>query len=188
MEYKTENMRLRYLILNIALVLGSNHIFSQDIVMASKTTGAENTSVISTGIEKIEFSVLSLNDRLKEITPELAGSHLFGNDVAKQEYLFNNTYTYKVQVSPGNPTLKTMTQKPTIYTAVRKIEKQLKKDLRGKKIDAETASLKYSKVLEIAICVFNLDTVQLEEKIKGATDGSDLLNIFTEEIRLNYIN
>jgi hypothetical protein len=182
-------MKLKYIpFIYLLFFLSFNILTAQDLVFASKVSGNElSVRKVSESLI-MEYSVTTQSDRLKEITPDLAGSCFFGDEVAKQEYLFESTYTYKVPVSPGNPALKTIVQKPILYSSVRKIEKQIRKDLRGKKIDIKTATVKYSRVLEIAICIFNQDTEKLEQRIKDTSNNNQLLELFTEEIRLKYIN
>jgi hypothetical protein len=181
-------MKNKYILFITASLINLFTLMGQDLVLASNKTTGENETKLASGSVKIDYYVPSIGDQLKAISPELAGNHTFGVNIARQLYLLESTYTYKVPVSPGNPTLKTIIQKPVIYSAVYKIEKQLRKDVKSKKIDINTASLELGKVLETAICIFNQETKTLEDKIYNVKDNSELIEIFTNEIRLHFLN
>jgi hypothetical protein len=140
--------------------------------------------VMPTSKPLMEYRVLSYKEMLERITPEMAGNHFLGADIARQYYLFNDLYTYEVPVSPGNPANKTMVEKPSIYSAVRKIEKQIRKDLKSKKIDKDSAQAKFRDVLDVAISTYYSDTNLLEDAIQNAGSSNELTEIFTEGVIL----
>jgi len=175
-------------LLLIIFLIGNLSIYCQDLADASKASGLKTNSLYNLTKANFEYNVVSYSGQIHEISVDMAGNHVFGEEAAKKVYLVDDMYTYEVPVSPGNPTTKRMIQKPVIYSAVKKIEKQLKKDVRVNKTDFNTASMKFNKVLEVAICIFNADTQYLEEKIKKISTTNELISIFTDEIQLNFLN
>lgn len=181
-------MKMVKLLLIIFLIGNLSIIYCQDLADASKASGLKTNSFYNIKKANFEYNVISYHEQIHEISVDMAGNHVFGEEAARKIYLFDDLYTYEVPVSPGNPTTKRMIQKPVIYSAVKKIEKQLKKDVRVNKTDFNTASMKFNKVLEVAICIFNADTQYLEKKIKKISTTNELIGIFTDEIQLNFLN
>lgn len=163
--------------------------FSQEYV-ASTTSNLKSMEINSspTFEKKYEYPVLSYRDEMNAITADVAGKHFLGSEISRQLYLFNEYYTYKVPLSPGNPSTKTMIRKPLIYSTVRKIERGLKKDLAKNRITDTTAREEFSKVLEVAICIVDLNTDELEKEIKNTDDVKDLIMLLTRRVTLEYIN
>jgi hypothetical protein len=132
------------------------------------------------------FNGFSHDYELDNITTEMAGEHPFGDKLAKKLFLLGEKYTSEVELIPGNPQTKTVIQKPVIYNAVRRIEKQLKKSVRNGEISLETASADLNKVLDIALNILNTDTKDFEAAIESMNDNTAKIELFTKGVNLIY--
>ena len=63
-----------------------------------------------------------------------AGNYKFGQEAGYLYNQFMKIYVVREEVVPGDPTRRTVIRKPTIYNAVRSIEKQLNKELISRRI------------------------------------------------------
>jgi hypothetical protein len=176
-----------YSIILLFLLTGRS-IKAQDLVMVTHRTKPTETAPTETENKKtFQFYAFSQTEKLKNYDQQSIEEHFLGDNVARRMCLFNETYTVKTPISPGSPTMKMSIRKPLIYTSVRKIEKQLKKDVKNNLISIESAADLYSKVLDIAISVVNDDTTDFEKEIKSSDVMGTLLELFTQRVTLKYI-
>ncbi|HEX2935388.1 MAG TPA: hypothetical protein VHO72_08540 [Bacteroidales bacterium] len=177
--------------INLALVLslfGGISMNAQDLVMVTHIAKpAENLSLEAESKKTFKFYAFSQNDKLEKYDIQVIDEHFLGESIARKMQLFSDVYTVKTPVSPGNPTMKISIRKPLVYSSVKKIEKQLKKDIKSNTIDIETARKLYDKVLDIAINIVNDDTEDFEKEIKSSEEPSALIELFTQRVILNYI-
>ena len=104
-------------------------------------------------------------------------------------YLYNEQYSYKEPVAPGNSATKTILRKPEIYSSVRKIEKYLKKQVKEGDMTTEIARSQYDKVLDVALNILDANTESFEKRLKAAGgDRAELLDIYLHEVKLEYLN
>ena len=117
-------------ILSLCTIVSVN---AQEALIAGRTTIQTNESISnnannSNASIKCTFEFMSFSKALstENITDEIAGNHFLGSEIAKKMYLFNEQYSYKVPLAPGNSATKTVFRKPEIYSSVKKIERYLK--------------------------------------------------------------
>lgn len=132
------------------------------------------------------FNGFSHDYELDNITTEMAGEHPFGDKLAKKLFLLSEKYTSEVELIPGNPQTKTVIQKPVIYNAVKRIEKQLKKSVKNGEISLETASNELNQVLDVALNISNTDTKDFEAAIESMNDNAERIELFTKGVNLIY--
>ena len=181
-------MKTLFLIL-IPCILFKVEVFAQDYASVSNSSVNSGMPNTSKKLMSYDFEVYNfVPEAMQKVTPEMAGNHFLGNDVAKKMYLFEDAYTYTEPIAPGNPATRTMYKKPVVYSAVKKIESFLKKSIKNKELTIEEATGKFNKVLDVALNIKVLNTEKFEETIKEQKgNGADLLTLFSQ-VHLSYTN
>lgn len=133
------------------------------------------------------FDIYTGNNSNQEIAPALIGNHFLGKEIAKKMYILDKVYLSEDKLNPGNPATTTTIRKPVIYNSVMKIESYLKKTLRKKEVSGDQATAEFNKVLDVAINIIYQNTETLENQIKKLDQPSDLISLYTERVRLNFI-
>ena len=180
-----------YLLIQTLFLFGQNlsHLNqSEDKENINGPNSSESVSTASYVANKRIISFNVYNTKTDSIAQEDVGSHFLGRDIAKRMYYFEEDYTYKVAVAPGNPAMKTMYRKTTIYESVKTIERYLKKSIRKGEMDNEQAKTIFSKVLDVALSIVTINTDELEQRIKESKSPNDLISLYTRYIHLNYLN
>jgi hypothetical protein len=176
-------------IMLMVLFLGmSVPIFAQEIVMAQRTMISGNDPKVINTLYSFEFLAYSQTEALKNITKEDAGDHFLGDAIARKVYLLNSVYCYREPVAPGTTATKIIFRKPEIYNSVKKIERFLKKKVKSGEISDESARNQYNKVLDVAINIMDVNTDTFESRLKSTNGPAELLGVFLNEVKLNYIN
>jgi hypothetical protein len=182
-------MKKRVSILVTILVLFSCTSEAQEL-LTMKTESSRERPIISEDNEKkakvFEFKAYSMDSYLNEVSAETAGSHPFGEIIAKKNYLLDEKYTSEVALTPGNPASKTVIKKPVIYESVKRIERDLKKSVRKGEISLNKASGEFNIILDVALSIVNADTGMFENAIKSAGDTNSIIELFTKRVILNY--
>jgi hypothetical protein len=188
---KTIKNSVKLTILFLCILVSAN---AQEILVANRTEirGSENhnntTTVANTKIA-FEFLASSQLQSVDNITDDMVEDHFLGSQIAKKMYLFNENYSYKVLLSPGNSATKTIFRKPEIYSSVKKIERYLKDCVKKHNLDNSIASSEYDNVLNIALNILDENTDKFEERLKlAAGNPAELLNIYLYEVKLDNMN
>lgn len=169
--------------------IAGNDIKAQDLVMASGVDKIiENSSAAADNKRNFEFYAFSQQENLKKYDNQTIDEHFLGLDIAKKSELLNDVYKIKTPISPGNPTMKTSIRKPLVFTSVKKIERQLRKEVNKNMISTESAAKLFNKVLDIAISIVNDHTEEFEKEIKISNTPENLLELFSQRVQLKYID
>ncbi len=181
---------MRLLKLNLALMLllfVRNQSEAQDLVMTGKISNSyENETGRAKTKKTFEFLAYSNNTSPVNVNM-LPDEHFLGEHIAQKVQIFNEAYTVKTPISPGSPTMKVSIRKPVIYTSVKKIERQLRKEIREHTITMENAVDSYSKVLDIAINIVSDETGEFEKEIENTGTPESLIELFTQRVTLRYL-
>lgn len=178
--------KLELLILFVCVITSTN---AQEKLFAGRMDVSESKPTSTHTQSIFQFMASSEVESVKNISDDIAGSHFLGSEIAKKMYLYDERYSYKEPVAPGNSATKTIFRKPAINTSVKKIEKYLKKQLKEKNITKAEACSDYSKVLDVALNILDVNTDNFEKRLKSTgRDASKLLNIYLNEVKLEYIN
>ena len=188
-------MKSRFIFILSILVTLQFGVFAQKTVAFNalessasvKNSGSVNppTEPSSSSKSVIEFSVIPQDS--KEIANEEdLEDHFLGREVAIKYLKFNNGYTYKAPIAPGNPAMKTMFRKPVVYESVLKVEKYLKKEVKKGDLTTEQAASEFGKVLDVANSTLYLATIELENRIKETNSQQELVDLYTKYVKLNY--
>jgi hypothetical protein len=182
-------MKKRLFILLWVLILVSVNSEAQEL-LTMKTEivkeGSDNPVENEKKAKVFEFKAYPMDSYLKEVSSEVAGSHPFGEIIAKKNYLLDEKYTSEVALTPGNPASKTVIKKPVIYESVKRIERDLKKSVRKGEISLNNAVNDFNTVLDVALNILTVDTELFEDAIKSAGDTNSIIELFTKRVILNY--
>jgi len=133
-----------------------------------------------------KFKGYSTGYELEKISKELAGTHPFGEMIAKKLYLFDEKYTTEVALAPGNPATKTIIKKPAIYESVKRIERDLKRSVKKGEIPVATATNEFNTVLDIGLSILTTDTKDFENALDSSRNTESKIDLFTKKVILNY--
>jgi hypothetical protein len=173
-------------IVSLQFLFIANNANAQNLVMvAPPPKTIEGHSGEGKNMKTFEF--YAYKESSQKYNAQVMDEHFLGDSIARKMYLFNTTYTVKTPISPGSPTMKTSIRKPLIYASVRKIERQLKKDIKNNVIKKEAATNSYSKVLDIAINIVNDETEEFEKEIENLNSPELLLQLYTNRVTLRYL-
>lgn len=174
--------KLHFIIL--IFLLGVGKLFAQD-ALAMTFTGDSKTNKPNTAILPVFEFLASSNDAdLSSVSKDMISEHVLGTLVSEKLYLLEAKYTYEVPIVPGNPQTRTMIRKPVIYDAVKKIERNFKKQVKKGEISTEVASREFNKVLDVAFNVLTAETISFEKAITETNDANSLINLFTKRVTL----
>ena len=135
---------------------------------------AEVSSVVKTTWEFYSAIKQPSAEALANVT-----NYKFGQEAGYLYNQFMNIYVVREEVVPGDPTRRTVIRKPTIYNAVRSIEKQLNRELKSNKMGQEQVTAEFTNVLKIAISAFDSETESFEDALQqNRKNAAALLSVF----------
>lgn len=174
--------RLLFAVIIFSSIYGK--VFSQDALAMNFEGDAKTTKTAVAELPSFEFMASSNEADLSSVSKDMISEHVLGTRISEKLYLLEAKYTYQVPIVPGNPQTRTMVRKPVIYDAVRKIERNLKKQLKKGEISTDVASGEFTKVLDVAINVLTAETTSFEKAITETNDVNSLTNLFTKRVTL----
>ncbi len=130
------------------------------------------------GAEVITYAYNANDLDVSEVALANSSTHPLGDEVAKKMVLFKDKYTYTEEASPTSPVSKTVIHKPTIFNAVQKVERSLKKGVRKDLVDTEDATKQMVSCLNVALICANLNTIEMEKRLKEAKTPEQIIEVF----------
>jgi hypothetical protein len=97
----------------------------------------------------------------------------------------NKIYTYTTPVAPGNPGLKTVIRKPTIYNTVIKLNKHYHKKVKNGEITEIDATRFIKKTLDVALAAFYINTDEFEKVLRNTKEIETISKIFEKAEIIN---
>ena len=170
----------------ISGILILNITEAQDLLTYKSSETKAGTEIPGEVLPVFKFKGYSNKNELENITSEVAGSHQFGDLIAKKLYLFYEKYTSQVALAPGNPAFKTIIKKPVIYESVRRIERDLKRSVKKGEIPVAMATSEFNTVLDVALNILTTDTKDFENALDTSHDTDSKIELFTKRVILNY--
>lgn len=105
--------------------------------------------------------------------------HFLGAEVTSRWNTFLKNYTHEYEVEVGFSGSGVELVKPSIYNAVERANKYVKKQLKKKLLSREEAVRIMSHVLDCAnVICFESDTEKIEKAAREAKSGEDVLRLF----------
>ncbi len=130
------------------------------------------------GAEAISYAYNANDLDISEVALSSSNNHPLGDEVAKKMVLFKDRYTYTEEATPTSPVAKTVIHKPTIFNAVQKVERSLKKGVKKDEIDADAATKQMVACLNVALICANLNTIEIEKRLKAAKTPEQIIDVF----------
>ena len=174
-------MKSRIIILALFVVLG-NTAFGQ-IALAMNTIKAENNDITvgnstEASVKTFDYSVIITEEDIQNRIKLESANHSLGEEIGSLKELIRKTYTSTTPIGPGNPGVRIMVKKPSLYNSVLAIDKYYKKRVKKEKSNTEILVKEYAEALKKAYMVFYEDTVDLENVLKNAKTKEDRVKIF----------
>ena len=167
-------------------VLAINIAEAQDLLTYKTSETQSGSKKPVEALPAFKFKGYSTEYELERISSEVAGSHIFGELIAKKLFLFDEKYTTQVALAPGNPASRTVIKKPVIYESVKRIERDLKRSVKKGEIPFTEAANKLNTVLDVALSVLTTDTKDFEHAIDLSVNTESKIELFTKRVTLIY--
>ncbi len=109
-------------------------------------------------------------------------AHDFGKRVACLKKLVEKHYITKEDVIPGDPMMRTIVLKPTIYYSTRKLEKHLKQKVKDRSMRLSDATKEMEHILEVALSLIDMDEENSFEALvkKNKNSAEKQIEIFSQ--------
>lgn len=126
----------------------------------------------------------------KPTSEQLAGvteNGAFGKEASYLYEELNKLCVKRVPIVPGDPTTRIVFVKGDLFNAVRKIEKELDKNVKSKKLTQQDATNQMNHVLNVALAAFYSNDSQSFEKALRShmKDYKELLVLFNKVVLIN---
>jgi hypothetical protein len=108
------------------------------------------------------------------------GTHYLGSKIANKMHVVEETYTYVEKGTPMSPVDKTIVKKPSIFYAIKKVNKHYKKELKKGNIDTATAINHLNEILDIAYVIYNQNTDSFENYLRSQKKPEDIIQAFAQ--------
>lgn len=129
--------------------------------------------------DKKEFTLEVYGGEIPNVKPAFDEEHFLGGEITKKwnTFLCNYTHTYEIEV--GLSSSGTEFRKPTVFKAVERVNKYVKKSYKSQHMTKEEAIRIMSHVLDCAnIICLESDTAALEEAAGDANTAEEALAFF----------
>jgi hypothetical protein len=104
------------------------------------------------------------------------GPHILGDTITMLMNRFEKDYTYYQESSGAYKTEEKKINKPNIYFKVKKVEKNLTKEVKKGRMDEDEAYRKLKRTLSLAIKLMNYRTDQVEEDLRKLKKTDEILD------------
>ena len=95
--------------------------------------------------------------------------------------MFNESYTDQEPIAPGNPSMRIVIRKPSIYNAVRKIDKYYSRQVAHGAMNSANARKGFERVLTIAIAALSESSESFESALQqNRKDPESLIAQFNQ--------
>ncbi len=94
--------------------------------------------------------------------------------------LMKKEYTYKPAPTPLTPNPTIEVEKPMIYYSVKKLYRQLKKDVKKGNLPLEEAEETLAEVVKISVNIRYLETYDFEKALSKTKDASEIEALFSK--------
>lgn len=114
-------------------------------------------------------------------------AHFLGDTVARKMHRVNSLYIKKSDLTVGFGHTHVEILKPTIYNALNKVERHLKKAVRKEEISTEKAAAIFSLYLDYAVAIFHdPESSAFEEALSKARNAGEMMELF-ESVEMEVI-
>ena len=135
--------------------------------------------------EETTFRFADKSGEMEVEVPEYATQHYLGDEFTQKFYALKEKYVYRPEASFNSPTPASITEKPSIYNSLKKLDKYYKKKLKKGMIKEEEVKAALTKALAVGYSVRYADTSDLEAVLWKTKDIVEIEKIFTQRVVLN---
>ncbi len=139
----------------------------------------------STYAQTFTFNYVEARLDDSEVVETDVRKHFMGEEVGRKMILLNESYVFYEEVSTKNPLPTRVVDKYAIYSSVKKLNPYYKKAVKKNVYTHEEALNRFTKVLNVALCIRYQDTKEFEEFLLQNKDADQLDQIFNGKIILN---
>lgn len=145
-------------------------------VEAAAAKGDGNTTASTTSTVAYELPVYGKIPVVENVCPE---KHYLGGAVTEKWNTFLASYTNTYEVSVGLSSANVEIRKPSIYNAVIRANKYVKKQLKDNLMTREEAVATMTHILDCAnVFVLDSDTQRFEQSAAQARSGEQVVSLF----------
>lgn len=158
---------------------------AQDLAMNYSNKAGDNTATAATTKNtEVKAFVFHTYGEIPVAKRTFSEEHYLGGDVTEKWNTFLANYTHEYSVSVGLSNSGYEFVKPSIYNAVKRANKYVKKALKSKAMTKAEAVNTMSHILDCAnVICFEDDTKKIEDAAKQAKTGEDVVRLF-EKVEL----
>ncbi|MEM6361143.1 MAG: hypothetical protein AAF149_23585 [Bacteroidota bacterium] len=135
--------------------------------------------------EQNSFKFRDKSDEMTTEVPEYVSKHYLGNPFTEKFYVLKEQYVWKPLESSGTPNPVPVTEKPSIYNSLKKLDRYYKKQLKKGNLSEDEVRENLEKALAVCYSVRHQETKDLEKVLWKTKDINEIEKIFTEQIALN---
>lgn len=132
--------------------------------------------------EKFEFDKQLDNSNEVEIVDEYLNKNYLGEEIARKYYVLQELYTYEVEGTATSPTTKTIVEKPSIYYALKKLNKHYKKQVKKDNLEMGEAIEQLSHFLDIGISIRYQTTAEFEKYLSDKRKREEIAKAFSNVV------
>ena len=131
------------------------------------------------------FNFRDRSDEMETEVPEYASDHYLGDQFTQKFYALKEKYVWKPLASPTTPNPASVTEKPSIYNSLKKLDRYYKKQLKKGNASEDEVRENLSKAVAVCYSVRYAETEELEKILWKTKDVNEIEEIFTEKVTLN---
>jgi hypothetical protein len=178
---------MKRLLLVVLLLLPLQVLLGQDFAANMngtklKTKHPANKETIAREY-KWEFYSPDLDNYTKQKV-SVADGERFDTSLSPLVDMFNESYTDREPIAPGNPATRIVIRKPAIYNAVRKIDKYYSKQVTHGEINSANARKGFERVLTIAIAALSENSQSFEDALQQNRKNPESLIAQFNQVKL----
>lgn len=168
-------------LLPLSVLMGQDFAANSDGVAMHNENPANKPA--SRASYKWEFYKPDLSD-YKAQKSATNGGESFDDSLAPLVDMFNESYTDQVPIAPGNPSMRIVIRKPSIYNAVRKIDKYYSRQVAHGAMNSANARKGFERVLTIAIAAISENSQSFEDALQQNRKNPNLLIAQFNQVKL----
>ena len=178
---------MKRLLLMMLLLLPLQVLLGQDLAAnlnetALKAKHPANKEAVERGY-RWEFYTPDLTSYISQES-QVTENNRFDASLEPLKAMFNESYTDQEPIAPGNPATRIVIRKPSIYNAVRKIDKYYSKEVAHGEMNSVSARKGLERVLTIAIAALSENSQSFEDALQQNRKSPELLIAQFNQVKL----
>ncbi|MEM7110420.1 MAG: hypothetical protein AAF519_19485 [Bacteroidota bacterium] len=142
-------------------------------------------TIIASYAQESTFSYRDRSDEMEIEVPDYASKHYLGEAFTEKFYAVREKYLWKPLPTATSPNPSFVTEKPSIYNSLRKLDRFYKKQLKKGNASPEEVKKNLEKAVAVCYSVRYEETEAWEKVLWKTKDITEIEKIFTERVVLN---